>query len=52
MDDRVIDNIVEFVLKPDEMISDVETFYNLEGDYVATYVQDGQKKLLTITYID
>ena len=50
MDDKVIDNIVEFVLEPDETISDIETFYNLEGDYVVTYVQDGQKKLLTITY--
>ena len=52
MDDQVIDNIKEFVLEPDETISDIETYYNLEGDYVASYVQDGQKKLITISYID
>ncbi len=52
MDDKTIDNIKEFVLEPDDTISDVETFYNLEGDYVVSYVQDGQKKLITIDYVD
>lgn len=52
MDDKTIDNIREFVLEPDDTVSDVETFYNPEGDYVVSYVQDGQKKLITIDYID
>lgn len=52
MDETVIDNIKEFVLEPDDTISNVEAFYNLEGDYVVSYVQDGQKKLITIDYVD
>lgn len=52
MDDKTIDNIREFVLEPDETISNIEACYNSEGDYVVSYVQDGQKKLITIDYID
>lgn len=52
MDDKVIDNIRKFVLEPDKTISSIETFYNIEGDYVVSYIQDEQKKLITIDYID
>lgn len=52
MDEQVIDNIKEFVLEPDETISDIETCYNSEGDYVVSYVQDGQKKIIMIDYTD
>jgi hypothetical protein len=52
MDEKIIENIKELVLEPDDTVKDIEIFYNLEGDYVVSYTQDGQKKLITIMYVD
>lgn len=48
----MLENFVELVLKHDDSVSDIDLYYNLEGDYVVSYKQGGQKKLITIDYIE
>lgn len=53
MDKHTIEKIAE-LLKQGEWsneITEVEVFYNMEGDWVVSYKQDDQKKLITIDYI-
>lgn len=52
MDEKIINNIKEFLSKTDKTIKNIETFYNLEGDYVMSYVQNGQKKIISIMYVN
>ena len=54
MDRFTIDKIAELLKNTewDEPITNVKVFYNMEGDWVLSYEQDDQKKLITIDYID
>lgn len=43
---------IKHMLRENDTVSKVEMFYNLEGDWVISYWQDGFKKLLTIDIIE
>lgn len=52
MDKKLLENIIKYELKPDETITDIELFVNLEMDWVVKYTQNGTRKLLAIDYLE
>lgn len=54
MDEYTIYKIAELLKNGewDDPITGVKVFYNMEYSPVLSYQQDGQKKLITIDYID
>ena len=54
MDRYTIEKIAEFLENTewDDPITNVKVFYNMEGDWVLSYEQDDQKKLITIDIIE
>lgn len=52
MDLQTLENIKEFVLDADNSVSNSEIYTNLEGEFVLSYEQDGQKKLITIDWVE
>ena len=52
MKDEMIRKIYWQVIKQDKSAKKPELFYNLEGDWVISYEQGGQKYLIMIEEID
>lgn len=49
--DKLVKKIYEQIISKEEGVSEPEFFYNIEGDYVATYAQNGRRYILTIQEI-
>ena len=46
--ETIIDQIKDYVLEPNEEITDVEAFYNIEQDYVVKFKIDDNEYLIMI----